>query len=234
MVVIARAKIPGVPFRRYYIDKIKLEQMCLEDASFNKVCKEFRIEVHTLYKFCKEEYGCTFKQLKDRIKENGLITKSQEAKKLYTISSEKEGISAAVSASRIGDLESLELKNETLQKELDNQFGVGNAVATYDGDDTFTVEIKSTGNVYTIEDNQIIEGKYEKWDGTTSTEPTKNANKEIHIYTVSELKWLADQVNSGETFEEYKIYLENNLDLGARKENDTWDTENNRKVEFTN
>ena len=75
MVVIARAKIPGVPFRRYYIDKIKLEQMCLEDASFNKVCKEFRIEVHTLYKFCKEEYGCTFKQLKDRIKENGLITK---------------------------------------------------------------------------------------------------------------------------------------------------------------
>lgn len=165
--------------------------------------------------------------------ENGLITKSQEAKKLYTISSEKEGISAAVSASRIGDLESLELKNETLQKELDNQFGVGNAVATYDGDDTFTVEIKSTGNVYTIEDNQIIEGKYEKWDGTTSTEPTKNANKEIHIYTVSELKWLADQVNSGETFEEYKIYLENNLDLGARKENDTWDTENNRKVEWT-
>lgn len=76
-------------------------------------------------------------------------------------------------------------------------------------------------------------GSYDVWNGTNSTEPTIKNGKEIYIYTCAELKWLADKVNSGETFDNYTIYLMNNLDFGAKEENGSWATENNENVKWT-
>lgn len=86
-------------------------------------------------------------------------------------------------------------------------------------------------------DEEILNEKYELWDGTSS-EPTEKTEKEIHIYKVSELKWLQEQVEAGEAFEGYIVYLENNLDLGAREAaGDTieakWKTEANRAKRWT-
>lgn len=88
---------------------------------------------------------------------------------------------------------------------------------------------------YTIEDDgSIIEGVYDKWNGTDSKEPTEKTSNEIHIYTVAELKWIADKVNNdGNTFEGYTIYLENNLDFGARETSGTWENTENEALKWT-
>lgn len=94
--------------------------------------------------------------------------------------------------------------------------------------DTWCVT-RGTSTVTVSDDVERIAGKIEIWDGT-STEPTEKTSTEIHIYKCSELKWLQEQVNAGNSFNGYTIYLENNLDFGARTTNGNWETtENNAK-----
>lgn len=74
--------------------------------------------------------------------------------------------------------------------------------------------------------------EYDKWDGTSISEPTIEDETDIYIYTCAELKWLSDKVNNGETFTGYTVHLMNNLDFGAKKENEIWETENNEKIKW--
>lgn len=75
-------EIKGFHYRKYVVNKVELEKMCLEGASYVDVTKHFNIDIRTLRKFCYEEYGCNFRQLKEKIKEKGLITKEVEDLKL--------------------------------------------------------------------------------------------------------------------------------------------------------
>ena len=73
------------------------------------------------------------------------------------------------------------------------------------------------GKEYTIyADGEVVEGKITIWQGD-ATEPKTNEDGSIDITTASELKWLSDQVSSGQkTFAGLTINLRANIDLGAR------------------
>lgn len=168
--------------------------------------------------------------------DSGLFGKAKKAKEQTEITSEKEEIALAVTSSKITDTGVSNVKKESLQKALDAQFGENKTLVEDNEDGSYTIKMNNSGKrEYTLDDDgTLIEGAYSKWDGTTSTEPTNKTSNEIHIYTASELKWLADQVNNeGNTFEEYNIYLENNIDLGARVENENWETTANENVKWT-
>lgn len=81
-----------------------------------------------------------------------------------------------------------------------------------------TYYITKDGKDYTAyADGEIIEGNISLWSGT-SQEPAKDEAGNINIYTPEELKWIADQVINGEkNFSGVTITLRNNIDLGARK-----------------
>ncbi len=168
--------------------------------------------------------------------QDGLFSKTQIAKAQTEIASEKEGISLAVTSAKISDNGYGSIEKENLQDAINKQFGKDKAIVEDNGDQTYTVTMKNTEErKYTVEeDGTIVEGKYDKWDGTEVTEPTEKTENEIHIYKASELKWLAEQVNNeGKLFEGYTIYLENNIDLGAREENGNWKTEANEALKWT-
>lgn len=74
---------------------------------------------------------------------------------------------------------------------------------------------------YTIyEDGEIVEGRVVMWDGS-SQKPAIDEAGNINIYNPSELRWIAEQVSSGEkSFAGVTITLRNALDFGARKNTD--------------
>ena len=104
---------------------------------------------------------------------------------------------------------------------------------------------RGNSEVTVYDDGDVLEGKVEIWDGTSSESP-KFKDWNWYIYTPSQLKFLADFVNNGNTFAEgqealvvregykasdvkmeetTKVYLMNNLDLGARPGNGTTEEE---------
>ncbi len=140
---------------------------------------------------------------------NGII---QNAKKAVDLSNEQqvqEMLEITVALLK----QENKLDETNLKEELTKNFNEEVEV-TKETDGSYTVGVKET--YFTIEDGKIVKGKYDKWDGTSS-EPTNMTNNEIHIYKASELKWLQEETAEGTTFEGYTIYLENNLDLGARE-----------------
>ena len=166
----------------------------------------------------------------------GIFEKAQDAKKKSLEADEKEKISISVTEAQLGNKGYQELTAENLQSSISSSFKDKTTNVISNGDGSFTVIIKdSEEREYTIEsDGTISLGKYDKWDGKSSTEPTEKTSNEIHIYTASELKWLANQVNNeGNTFDGYTIYLENNLDLGAREKDGEWETTENEAVKWT-
>ncbi len=88
----------------------------------------------------------------------------------------------------------------------------------------------SRGNaIYTLYNGkELVEGKVEVWNKkVNSKQPasTSEGTKVMHIYSAEELKWVADQVNAGtNTFEGWTIYLESDVDFGARPDGDNWET----------
>ena len=123
------------------------------------------------------------------------------------------------------------LNKDTLQNELQKSLGVD--VEVIDNmDKSYTIKVKDM--YYTLEEDEtVVSGIYDMWD-KTSTEPTQKTTNEIHIYKASELKWIQEEVEKGNTFEGYKIYLENNLDFGARENSGTtldekWKTAANKE-----
>ena len=98
--------------------------------------------------------------------------------------------------------------------------------------DTYVVTRGSSTVTVTL-DGEVVMGKTEIWDGTSVTAP-EIANNEIHIYTCDELKWLEQQVNVEHNyFDGYTVFLENDLDFGARPTSGNWETEVNEALEWT-
>ncbi len=99
----------------------------------------------------------------------------------------------------------------------------GGEVTEQPKDDTYY--IKKDGKDYTAYlDGEIVEGNIVPWSGS-SKEPQVDQAGNTNIYTADELKWIADQVISGEkNFSGVTITLRNNIDLGARqKEDGSWE-----------
>ena len=167
--------------------------------------------------------------------QNGIIKRATEAKNTTEVASEKEGIQMAVTTSQMASTNYTSIKKDGLQSELNSYFGKENTTLEDNKDGSYTVTMNNSKRKYTIEDDgSIIEGVYDKWNGTDSKEPTEKTSNEIHIYTVAELKWIADRVNNeGNTFEGYTIYLENNLDFGARERSGTWENTENEALKWT-
>ena len=91
-----------------------------------------------------------------------------------------------------------------------------------------TAFVTKDGKTYTVYQNgESVEGQIKPWTGE-ATEPAKDEAGNINIYTAEELKWIADQVISGnDNFKRTTITLRANIDLGARKtDSDNWDGNN--------
>ena len=167
--------------------------------------------------------------------QNGILKRATEAKNTTEVASEKEGIQMAVTTSQMSSANYTSIKKDGLQSELNSYFGKEKTTLDDNKDGSYTVTMNNSKRKYTIEDDgSIIEGVYDKWNGTDSKEPTEKTSNEIHIYTVAELKWIADKVNNeGNTFEGYTIYLENNLDFGARETSGNWVNTENEALKWT-
>ena len=167
--------------------------------------------------------------------QNGILKRATEAKNTTEVASEKEGIQMAVTTSQMASANYTSIKKDGLQSELNTYFGKEKTTLEDNKDGSYTVTMNNSKRKYTIEDDgSIIEGVYDKWNGTDSKEPTEKTSNEIHIYTVAELKWIADKANNeGNTFEGYTIYLENNLDFGARETSGTWENTENEALKWT-
>ncbi len=115
-------------------------------------------------------------------------------------------------------------------------------------DDTYYVK-RGNSQVIVYDDGDIYEG--EIWDGGTECPVFKEFN--WYIYTPSQLKFLADFVNNGNSLAEgqaelltnagYRpedvkmeettiVYLMNNLDLGARPTDGNWNTTENESKKW--
>ena len=112
----------------------------------------------------------------------------------------------------------------TLKEELEKIQG---ATVNEVEEGIYTVERDE--NAYTVyEDGTIEEGKLDKWDGVTKEAPEVDGEGNWHIYTASQMKFFADycndalteeektEANMPETTETTTVYLENNIDMGAR------------------
>ena len=167
--------------------------------------------------------------------QNGILKRAIEAKNTTEVASEKEGIQMAVTTSQMASANYTSIKKDGLQSELNSYFGKEKTTLEDNKDGSYTVTMNNSKRKYTIEDDgSVIEGVYDKWNGTDSKEPTEKTSNEIHIYTVAELKWIADKVNNdGNTFDGYTIYLENNLDFGARETSGTWENTENEALKWT-
>jgi len=86
-------------------------------------------------------------------------------------------------------------------------------------DDVAVVE--KAGETFTIyESGEILGGGLSVWTGE-SEEMTPDAEGNFHITNANQLKWMADKIINGEkNFGGITVFLETNIDLGARKDKD--------------
>ena len=153
--------------------------------------------------------------------DKGLIGKTNEAKTVQTQEEEKEKLTLAYSEYQIG-------KNNNSKYTMQNALNNINANATANGDDVlgYSVVFTKTNNEYTITaSGEIIEGIANRWDGKSKEKPLITEDKNWHISNAAQLKYFADCVNGTLTEEEKDgieltetttVYLEKNIDLGAR------------------
>ena len=71
-----------------------------------------------------------------------------------------------------------------------------------------------------IRDDYLINIEDIVWDGSSSKQPELISGV-YHIRTASELKWIADSTNKGNTFENQSIVLDKNIDLNGNN-NISW------------
>ena len=173
---------------------------------------------------------------------NGILNRAGEAKEKTVTKNLKEEVEMIISERQIN--KSIGQENKTVKEDIEKGIS-GTTIEEIEGyTDVFYVK-KDNGYVTVYEDEEIQEGKAEIWDGEKILCPEFKKENNIwnwYIYKPSQLKFLADFVNTGdgqnlpEGLTKYvteagykpedvtmsvdtKINLMNNLDMGARQVN---------------
>ncbi len=161
--------------------------------------------------------------------DSGIIKKARDSKRITNLASLKETIGVILQGRNINKQAGTE--QNSLKTDLENGI-IGDKQVEEVADDTCYVT-KDDVTLTVYDDGDIIEGKMDLWDGTTKSKPTVDENKNWHIYTPEEMKYFAEYVNGNLTEDEKAgleitddtiVYLEKDLDLGARQVNGTLTT----------
>lgn len=166
--------------------------------------------------------------------QNGILTKANDAKNETESKSLKEEIELAVGSKYITDKVN---GSGNLEEELKN---IKDATVTKVEEGIYNVE--RNGHSYTVYDDGNIEnGKLDIWDGETIEKPDVDEDKNWHIYTAEQMKFFAkycnnelteeEKVNISEITKTTIVYLENNIDMGARQKDGVLTTE--EKTQWT-
>ena len=117
------------------------------------------------------------------------------------IADEKEQISIAyfnAKMEKLGD----EIDDQDIQKALDSQLGANKTKATLTDEEKIKILFNDTKHIYIIDGQTIV----------------KKDPLELHITNYTELYDFATRVNSGESFSDYIVYLDNDIEM----ETDNW------------
>ena len=130
--------------------------------------------------------------------ENGILNRVTEAKNKTEEAQEKESLELAVASSQMEDVNTLEITEEKLSKAIKQQFGNNKDFTITDNDDgSFLVNMNDTQRMYYIDETgEIID-----------------QSKMLKISTADELKVFRNDVNSGNTYEGWYVYLTNDIIL---------------------
>lgn len=133
----------------------------------------------------------------------GILTRASEAKEKTEEAQEKEGLELAVTSSQMEDVNTLEITEEKLSDAIKQQFGNNKDFSVTDNTDgSFLVSMNDTQRMYYIDETgEIID-----------------QSKMLKISTADELKAFRDDVNSGNTYEGWYVYLANDITLDINKE----------------
>lgn len=133
----------------------------------------------------------------------GILTRTAEAKNKTEEAQEKEGLELAVTSSQMEDVNTLEITEEKLSDAIKQQFGNNKDFSVTDNEDgSFLVSMNDTQRMYYIDENgEIID-----------------QSKMLKISTADELKAFRNDVNSGNTYDGWYVYLENDITLDINEE----------------
>ncbi len=130
--------------------------------------------------------------------ENGIITKAKEGGNRTQQAQEKEKIELAVTASIMEDTDKLTIEEGNLNTELMNEFGGEKEYTlTNNQDGSFLIRIEKSKRTYYI-------GNYGEVIGEENMKKISNAE---------ELKAFRDEVNSGNSYDGWYVYLTDNITL---------------------
>lgn len=157
---------------------------------------------------------------------NGIISRAKDTKKVTNLSSLKDEIGIVIQSRNINKMAGLPAGS--FKEELENGISGNKTVEAIGiiGDTCYVTREEATVTVY--DNGDIIDGKADIWDGTSKSKPTADESKNWHIYTPEEMKYFEEFVNGKLTEEEKEgleitdstiVYLENDIDMGARQEN---------------
>ena len=133
--------------------------------------------------------------------ENGILSRTSESKEKTEKAQEKEGIELAVTSSQMEDVNTLEIDREKLENAIKQQFGNNKDFTVTDNKDgSFLVNMNDTQRMYYV------------------YETGKVIDKILKIETVDELKTFRDDVNNGNTYEGWYVYLTNAITLDINEE----------------
>ena len=134
--------------------------------------------------------------------DNGILKNAARAKEESEQSSDIEKIKIAMSEAQIGESGYQELEVANFQEALNSQFEGRNLQLSDNGDGSFIIKLDNMSkNYYADSNGEII----------------SNENI-LKISTIEELKRFRDDVNSGNTYEGWYIYLENDITLNINEE----------------
>ena len=130
--------------------------------------------------------------------ENGIITKAKEGGNRTQQAQEKEKIELAVTASIMEDTDKLTIEEGNLNTELMNELGgEGEYTLTNNQDGSFLIRIEKSKRTYYIGNSGEVIGE-------------ENMKK---ISNAEELKAFRDEVNSGNSYDGWYVYLTDNITL---------------------
>lgn len=135
--------------------------------------------------------------------QNGIISKTKEAKNKTTETQEKEKLQLAVVSVQMEDANTLKIEKEKLESAIKQQFGNDKDFSVIDnGDKSFLINVNDTKRIYYVDESgEVIE-----------------QSKMLKISTADELKTFRDDVNDGNTYENWYVYLANDITLDISEE----------------